>query len=258
MKYWLLGLAFLGPVIGHAAVYTPDIGQGWLVERAAVLEFLDPGVDGSSREMRIAAGSGRLFGMPELPMRSLSLDLVHHRRRLSLTWNAAGQRLWREDALKMELQPCRGPGPVFDVVYDRSVCAGCAARSVLLVAIGLRIPINDRGAVRYVHDLPLEWQRLPKRGRRPMLSLDYSLAKWLAALGLDRDYGSSPIVGISVHYLIARNVSLGWRAEPSTSQWGGLLSVGRGKLLLRTSHLVHARLGITHRFEISCGFGTAE
>jgi hypothetical protein len=237
-----------------AGLQSPDIDSGWLVDAHRLDAFMATEGAGpaADRGYRIRLGSGRLHGMSALPMLAVGLDMHHRGRSMSIGWNRTGESLWREDSLYLELIPLSRLSPILRIDYVLGRCLDETISESLLPSLGARLLIGDVLHVQGRYDLPLARQ---DTGRRPLLGLDVRNGCWLAALHLDRVSRAAPSLRGSVNYRFSSAASVGVLVEPETSTWGYLLCVRKGRLLLRTSHLMHPALGVTHRLELTIGCG---
>ena len=259
MKYIFLGLILLVYSQAMAGLQAPSVSEGWLVSSSRMQAFVCGSNLTESGDLSIyaSAGNGKLFNMPDLPMRELSFGTSQSGRSLDFSWASTGSKVWREDQLRCVFVPSHGISPVVGIDYNHSAIGEWASNYQLMLSAGIHVPINQCVFIMYQYDLPISTGHLPFLGQRPLLGVDYLSASWLAALRMNRVLNAPPSWLISMHYRFANSVSIGFLAEPSSSSWGSLLSVRRGPILLRSSHLVHSALGMTHRFEISVHHGGA-
>jgi hypothetical protein len=231
---WLLPAAMHGILLDPALTPPPAPGGSWL---------------------RIAQSS--LYGLPELPVRQLAIGAAGRSWAAETGWEVLGGDALRDDRLTARCS-----------VGDRwRVGLWAARRSV-------RPGPGDAGQALAV-DL-----EVMARGTHPALgawtaALQWPLARaadsWLAAepesrlraalaapgravalaLGMGEDgrpaFGWEAVVGLG------GGLGLAWRSDRASGAAGGGLLWRKGRLRLRTSHLAHPELGLTHRTEICVG-----
>ncbi|MCP4571849.1 MAG: hypothetical protein GY838_05805 [bacterium] len=209
-----------------------------------------------------SAGTGRLFGMPELPLSALRLTAG--RRGQSSAWSlAAGwQRLGREvlqvDHLAVSAGRdgrwrCRVRG-----VSERRTLAGSAtpARRRVEAVLGCewRAPagFSGRGDL---HLALVDGMAGDPRHVAPLMLLVLRLPPVSCALAWDRRGDGTPLLGLEVVVELSPAAAFSWRYDGGSRSLGWGLVLRRGPLLVRSSHLVHPDLGATHRWQVAAGRG---
>ncbi len=226
-------------------VFTPE----W--ERACVY-----GEEHDTGRLRISCGTGRLFGMPELPLHSLSGRAARSTLFLEVDLQTLGSDVWREQRLGAELGWGHRQGVGLIWVLRRIETAYGEAWSRQEMIVTLRIASGKTwSAILYSDPLSLSQDRpvsyrsrwLVLRGRRSGLA-------W--ALTVDRRRGEAPESRAALMSRVAPDVAFGISGEPGTGTIGLTTTWFRGGLCVRTSHLVHPALGISHRWMLVLGGGT--
>ncbi|MFH1842759.1 MAG: hypothetical protein ABIF77_06090 [bacterium] len=250
------------PAIGCAGGLR-DLQDGWLVPVAATARMLgdrsgDSVSDLPDRGLWVACGRSSLYGMPELPLRRLALGALFPRFALSAAWQRLGDDLYREDTIRGRLEVGRHWRGVLEGGYDRIELAAVSKRSIPRLQLTLLMPLTGR--IRFVWTVPL-----PVNSEPPV---ERELSRWLElhgrgqqlcwCLALDRSGMRVPALQFAVLARVANGVGFGVRAEPATGSLGGSTVWLRGdgtagSWLVRTSHVMHPDLGLTHRWYLAWG-----
>jgi hypothetical protein len=91
------------------------------------------------------------------------------------------------------------------------------------------------------------------RGQRRWLWISgrYQHSSW--AVALDRNEAGVPSFQAELMLGLSSHFAWGFRAEPATGSLGFITIWRRSSFLLRTSHLAHPDLGLTHRWCLAFG-----
>lgn len=260
----LVGLAGC-PDTGVAAG-SRDLADGWLFGATATANLLRRGPVPPQR-LWVSLGETRLYGLAELPVAEVTLGLrdwfPRGRSALELGWQTLGRGLYRETDRHLDLQWGRRimvGGRMRMLLVRTGGLAGFHERRDSFWQLDATLQANwDRGpdvGLRVRLDLPLaETDFLRVRdGRRRLLAVQGWRAPTGFAVSVDTKPDQTPTIGLE--WLMAWGHAVwGARLEPSVGVVGLVLSLARGRLLLRTSHLVHPQLGLTHRFQVGFGSG---
>jgi hypothetical protein len=242
-----MGVALLAVLVAAAAARAQEHEDGWLLPASwdvAVAEAVSPHSVGA----RAACGTGRLFGMPELEQRYLGLVAIRGGWLVAASWQILGGEAWRERRLRLEAGRRRGPG--LRLVWTRH---GIESPGIALVA---RQELAPRLQAALGDGLELAVQAAPlvlagdagPVRRRKWLDLRGQAGSVAWALAVDRRPADAPTARAAVLARCARGVALGVLAEPATGTLGLTTAWARRGLVLRSSHLVHPALGVTHRW----------
>lgn len=230
----------------------------WLLP-AALHEVLleSPGAPPAAAGFWLRAAHARLFGLPELPARLLAAGAAGRGWAAEIGWEALGGQALRDDRLtargtvgrgwrlglwvgRRSLRP--GPGPA----------GGGLAVDLELMTEGRRPWL---GAWSVATQWPLlrdadDW--LPAE---PETRLRAALAAPGRALALRLDVAADgrPVFGWEALAGLGGSLGVAWRADRASGAMGGGLIWRSARLRLRTSHLAHPDLGLTHRIEIGVG-----
>ncbi len=241
-----------------------DLADGWLLGPAATVEFL-AGQPLSPDGFWVTAGQSRLFNLPSLPVLAveagLRLGQWPGKPVLAVAWQTLGEGIFVEDQRRVHLQ--WGQVPVVGLAW-RSVGTRTGGIS------GAEERQDDRwsvdavlqGSWRPVAASKVEarlWLPLTSGGlnsladaRRPFLQLQGWAGATALAVTVDRKADQTPTVALEWG-LGWGGGSCGLRVDLATGVAGPVINWRRGLLLVRTSHLAHPQLGVTHRLQV--GFG---
>ena len=208
-----------------------------------------------------AVGTGRLFGLSDLPLSALRV--AAGRRGAGSAWGAAAawQRLGRDILLLDRVEVAAGRSGRWRcrawATAERQVLAGMPAparrRAGAVLGWSWRAPSG--GGYCDLH-LPLldDMVRDP-RFVAPVFRLVVRLAPATLALAWDRRGDGTPLLGGEVVVDLSRTAAVSWRFDAGSRSIGWGLVLRRGSLLVRTSHLIHPDLGVSHRWQLAAGRG---
>ena len=256
-----LALAF-----GQARVAAADglrrLDAAWLLPAGQVATAIGAGQRSAGNGAWGRAGQTRLFGQSDLQVRRLAAGLAGPGGGWALEggWESAGTGALRDDRLDgrlavgrrvrvgarmrwRRLQP--GPGPrLQDRNWD--------------LEVGATTAVGPLGGVQADFAWPLVRTGDSALAAEPVTRLRLALAGQdrAVALGLEVGADGRPAIGWEALCALGRGLGLAWRVDRASGAMGTALYWRRGVLRLRTSHLAHPDLGLTHRFELT--FGTPE
>ncbi len=255
------------PPSGQAAG-TRDLADWWLFGPGAASSLTGFGAGArAGAGIWVVVGHGLLYGLPDLPLAAVRVGArmggLPGAPTLEIGWQKLGRGLYREDDRRVSVQ---WGGSVAAGLEMRSLAvvtggeAGYPERTEVYRSVDLMVQAGREreagGGIRARLFLPLVESRLlrGRQGRRRLFACE----AWREATGLAAavavDAAQRPTVGVE-WYLAWGAAAVGLRAEPAVGVLGPVLVWRRRGLLLRTSHLVHPILGVTHRFELSFGVG---
>jgi hypothetical protein len=191
--------------------------------------------------------------MPELPLLAAGMGWPLLKLQWSLDWQRLGGALVQEDRSRLTLRGGSAAEPTLILGWDRLVLARTESRDRPYVGVGITIPVPPNLRIRIEPHLtaPPPWYgRLAARRWLLVTGGGRGIA-W--AVAVDKSSGGDPSVQIDLAGRVAPWWALGLRAEPATGVSGITLAWYRGAWLLRTSHLIHAELGVTHRWYLAVG-----
>jgi hypothetical protein len=263
----LLAVALLGCLDRDAAQAAGirDLDDGWLVPaseaRALLSRQLAPTPDGTPLArppepdgVWVELAQGRLYGIRELPSLALAGGCSRRRLRVDGRWQRLGSTLWREDAVWLRI--AIGQARRWAVRAGQAAAAwpgGLSERCLDLAAeVEQPLPAGLRLNARWhLLDRP-PWQAERGWRRVALLTGGRPPARW--ALACDRDGRGRPAMQAEL-LLSQGGVGCGIRAAPATGTLGISTWWVAGNVMLRSSHLDHPELGITHRWSLVFGGG---
>jgi len=214
----------------------------------------------SQRGFLVMIGQGRLFEMPELNQRFISLGgnlptgaiPIH----LSGQWEQTGSDLFMEDSVAGRLLLGRNQTWGVSGRWLRQTLGGLIGDSNTHLGLlwGMKFQAGEiRG--RFQVNWPLtRWSGSAGDGRREnILNLTMVTSHLAGAVVVDRHDDGTPRPGFHLLLTVDGGVGLEFRADPATGSLGPGLSLIHGRLMLRTSHLIHPHLGVTHRLMLVVG-----
>ncbi len=239
----------MGLLLWAAIASARDLSDGWILPatwEAALAVGAPPPVSSPG----LVCGTGRLFGMPELTQHALGLRFAAAGLRLRADWQVLGGAAWREQTWRLEAAGGRTTAFGVAAAYRRVETPAASPWSRAEASIVLRLrPAEGWEVVAWSDPLTLT----PARETSP-------LAPWIRlrgtsgglawALQADRRRHGAPRWRCGVAGRAGRGVVLGVLGEADTGTLGLTTLWRRGRLAVRTSHLVHPALGTTHRWMI--------
>ena len=264
---WVLLICACGGAPRASAGGTRDVSDGWLLPAGELIARLWPppenrgsgplGATATGQQASLAhwlwLGHARLYEMPQLPLLAVGLGLPALGLQWSLQWQRLGQTLVQEDQWRLAV---RGPSrlePTLSVGWDRLALAGRSGRGHLFLGAG--ISLRTAAGLRLRIEPPLTppppWYG-PTAARRWLL-ITGGLEGVVWGLAVDRTTAGSPVVQLDLTGRVGPRAALGLRAEPVTGSVGLTTAWYHRNWLLRTSHLIHPELGVTHRWYLAAG-----
>lgn len=259
----LCGLMLIAAVLGSPAraAGLRNLEDGWLLTGRWQREIIGqqpPGGAQAGWTGWLATGSCRLFGMAELPVRGLAgglrVPLGSRMMQLSSRWELTGTDLFREQVWQGRL----GGGGAGLWFVDRSLTlAGQALQPSGVWGADVGGVVWERGStkclVRVWASLSGPTNRSSEPRRRRLACLWLVRPTWGLGLDVDRSWAGRPGLTLDVLLQAGPGTGVGLRSDPGSGTHGPTLVYGWGALLLRTCHLVHPDLGITHRVSLIWG-----
>ncbi|MFO7654109.1 MAG: hypothetical protein R6X25_09840 [Candidatus Krumholzibacteriia bacterium] len=239
-----------GPAAATAAGLR-DATDGWLMP-ASDLHRLLGGRDRPGPWCELA--HGRLHGLAELPLTSAAAGFRLGGARVRLEARHSGATILRETGCAVTVAGGPPWSPRLRLGRAAFEVAGGWSASQLEAAVGLTVPLA--GAVACDVDVPL----LPAPvwyghgGLRRLLRLRAGWPLAAVAVAVDRRGDGVPQVQLEVALAPVGAATLGLRAEPASGSLGVTTGWRVGpRLMLRTSHVLHPALGVTHRWGLVAG-----
>lgn len=228
-----------------------DLADAWLLDGPRTSSLLsDSGAAPPAARWWLEARQGALYGLPELPQLGLVVGGRLGRQRLEVGWERLGADLYREDMVSALLLHGSAWRVGLRVDLAQLSLAGDPSRRNITVAACLRQPLG-RSAELAV-DWPLTglptWYGDRGVGRWIAVNADTAAAAW--TLALHRRGDGSPSWQVEALVKLAPGVAWGGRWDAASGSVGLCTAWKRASLVLRSSHLVHDDLGLTHRWSL--------
>jgi hypothetical protein len=245
----VLAVAMSDPAAGGGL---RDLTDGWLLSPSELVAQLWPAPDGHRPPVRrFWLGQARLYGMADLPVLACGLQLPLLGLRWSGQWQRLGATLFQEHQWRLGCGWSARLAPRVSVGWDRLALAGTDPRGQLYLSAGvtLRLAAGWRLCCQPPLTPAPPWYG-PTAARRWLL-LTGGGGGVAAACAVERTGAGVPLVQLELVGRIATRVGLGLRAEPVTGTVGLTTAWRHASWLLRTAHLVHPQLGVTHRWYLT-------
>jgi hypothetical protein len=250
----VVSLVWTHPTVGGGS---RDLEDGWLLPVAEVVALLGaspaPRTDDAAAGGWLACGQGLLYGMPELPLLQLAGGWRVRRWGVAATWQRLGRELYREDQLRLELVWGHHWHAALTVCRDHLRLGTEAARHHLGASLHCRCPVQRDVFLQISWPLvsPPAWHEARGQQRWLLLTGPLPASSWVVAV--DRSGTGVPTVQMGILGRLAPQVSLGLRGELATGSVGLTTAWRWGACLIRSSHLAHPELGLTHRWSVAWG-----
>jgi hypothetical protein len=197
---------------------------------------------------------GRLYDLDELPQRGLAVAHAWARGDLRLTWERLGRTLYREDRARLDVLVGGRWKVGAGVGADRLRLGDTPAGQAVSVDLRLRGRLAGTVTVEAWWPLAAPPAWYGTSGSRRWLRVSGHRDRVVWAVALDGAAGTPAVQG-EVMLLLAPMVAVGLRLDPRSGAAGLASGWRAGRLMLRTSHLVHPDLGVWHRWSIGLGGG---
>lgn len=234
------------------------IDSAWLVpsalSAAAIAGRTTPAIGGAW----LRTGQMRLFGLADLSARSLA---VGWRGRGSVAveavWDAVGRGAFRDGRGLLRAEVGHRWRLGAQASWRRlqpGIGNGLDQRAVDLV-VGGTVPAGALGMCDFRVFAPLVRSGPPELDPEPYRRARLVLAGRgrAVACALEAGPDGRPSGSWEVLCGIGGGVGVAWLADGASGALGGGLTWQRGPVRLRTNHLAHPELGLTHRIEVALG-----
>jgi len=235
-----------------------DLEDGWIVPLPLVGDLLGyqtvtKGKARAKLNKWFSVGQSRLFGMEELPLYRVAAGVSQGFCQFALAWQRLGSELYCEDQLRVRALLGGRWRLIVIGGTDFQKIPNETGHEQAVVELGVICPSRDKVFIQAVWPLlpPPSWQG--GRSQRRWLCVAGRLdgARW--ALAVDRDGSGVPSFQVETIVKVAGGLAWGLRSEPTTGSIGMTTCWLWSHLLLRTSHVVHPDLGVTHRWSLTWG-----
>jgi len=206
------------------------------------------------------AGQGRLFEISELEQSYLAIESQFLWGvlpiRIMAQWEKTGSGIFVANRMGGGILLGKKPAWGFSAQTRRQILAGQPEVPVWDAGLIGEIPFNWGSLTGEFHfKWPLKTGTSAGYGTRRqnigLLILKHG--DLAAAVVVDRHFDGTPRAGFQVVAALDRGVGLELRVDPSTGSIGPGITLARGALMARTSHLMHPHLGVTHRLMLVVG-----
>ncbi len=258
-------LLVLSGAMGHpaAAGGCRDLTDGWLLSPLALTRLLETDslvtpASGAARvteRVWLSCGQMRLYGMPELTALRLAAGYRWQSLSVGCSWQQLGGDLYCEDRVRLRIASARKHTLRYGLVAGWDLLELGWAQRWTNLALAAELQLQFGGQTRivwtgHISALPF-WQA--DRGWRRWLLIESRVATSMCALAVERTGTGAPAVQLALAVNLTGRAGLGLRAEPVTGVFGFTTFWRRGNWLLRSSHLGHPELGVTHRWSLTAG-----
>ena len=239
-----------------------NFSDSWPIASSTARRLLQNSIElGSSpRGLMVMVGQGRLFEMAELNQSFLAFEGKVSPRTFTLQldgqWERVGSGLFVEDHLETRILLGESPSWGISTQWFAQTLGGCSEETTLEFRLLWEMDFSFREIRgRFHFEWPLKKSAYSSGATRRQNVLNFTITtdEFAAALVVDRRIDGTPKPGFHILLALEHGVGLEFRADPSTGSLGPGLSVVRGGLMLRTSHVVHPHLGVTHRLLLVVG-----
>lgn len=259
------GIALAGLLLAGLAMASPAGASGlrrldsaWLLPAALHVHLVgDAAAAPPARGAWLRAGQARLYGLPELPTRALGIGLAGRGWVLDAGWETLGSGPLRDDRAYGSIAV--GTARLLGVRASRRGLSPGAGEAGAAIAIDLEVVAAGHAAGLGHWRLGAWWPLLrqgdPWVPAEPETRLRGALAGQGRALAasLELTADGSPSFGWEALASLGGRLALAWRADLASGATGGGLLWRSGRVRVRTSHLAHPELGLTHRAEVCLG-----
>jgi hypothetical protein len=266
MRFLLLAGFLMATVMGAGpcgAAGFRDFLDSWVVSTAEARALLGDRCAAQKEQGGFwgMAGQGRLFEMPDLDQKFLGgggeFNLLDVRIRMTGHWEQTGSALFVEHRMGWKLLLGRNPAIGVGGHWRQLKLGSRTETKIPGGDLLWEIPFGFDGGIcgRVQIQWPIRAPQFSTPGveRRNLLTASVACSDLVTALVVDRLPGGVPNLGMQLLWALGSRVGLECRVDFATDSLGPGLAIVRGGLLLRTSHIVHPRLGVTHRMMLVFG-----
>jgi len=246
-----------------------NIEDGWLFSTREMVSLLKPdSFAGSDSLMNTndsglwaVVGSMQLFGMPELPVTSLGLGAKLSRGKSSWVvgglWQRTGRGVFQSDIQSLTFGWEKQWQANFNLERNSWTIANRSMPSRVGLMLMLKPPLKNNGKWTVGSEIRIpiwassDWRNHEMRQGRFKVSLFRDNMVLVGSFEKKADFGWA--LGLEVAVALVSGVGITSRFDPDTGSLGpGTIWILR-KLLLKTSHVIHPDLGLTHRVTLTTG-----
>lgn len=224
-----------------------DLDDAWLVS-PAVLGALFAMPSASDHRWCVSAGHGRLFGLPELPQVGLELTYAAKGGEATVSWQQLGADLYRERIWRVHLRVGANWRIGARCGQSQLDLSGGPARRQFDADLYAQVPLAADAS------LEVWWPLTPlpvwygESGLRRWFEVTGRGDHWLWVLATDRNADGKPSAQGEVLLRLGPPAAIGLRCEPASGCVGLCTAWSAAGVVLRSSHVLHPDLGLTHRW----------
>jgi hypothetical protein len=235
-----------------------DPADGWLLGPGQAATLLGgTGLPPPGAGTWCAVTSGRLWNLPELPLTGVDGRVgVGRRWYVAGRWLRIGNGLFQADAVTVEAGRGGRRRLAVRATREHQDLGGqrTPSRHALHLVVGATVAGPGRSAVHLDLAVPLEEETEPDDRRLdPVARLSTATGPVAVVLAWDRRADGTPLLGAECMVSLGGRASVMMRVDGNSGAFGPGIAVAQGDLLVRTSHVMHPALGVTHRLQIAVG-----
>ncbi len=251
----LLAASFQGS--DAAAAGLRRIDEAWLLPAAMAAEAIGSDARTTAGGTWVRFGHAQLFGVASLPAHSSAIGARHHGMACEAGWDALGGDAFRDDCGRVRVRAGRSValGIEASLRRVRPGPGSALTRADIDLTIGWQGAAGRLGTCDLRLAVPVAAGGAGALAREPHRRLEIALGGRQCAVALAWSAGADGSPSASWEALCGLGAGLGvlWRADGPSGAVGGGVVWQRGPFRLRTSHLAHPDLGLTHRLEVALG-----
>ena len=233
------------------------IDEAWLLPAAMAAEAIGGDVRPTASGAWVRFGHAQLFGVASLPAHSSAIGARHHGMACEAGWDALGGDAFRDDCGRVRVRAGRSValGIEASLRRVRPGPGSALTRADIDLTIGWQGAAGRLGTCDLRLAVPVAAGGAGALAREPHRRLEIALGGRQCAVALAWSAGADGSPSASWEALCGLGAGLGvlWRADGPSGAVGGGVVWQRGPFRLRTSHLAHPDLGLTHRLEVALG-----
>jgi hypothetical protein len=236
MKLLLVSLLCL--LAGSINAGVRDADQGWVVPPSELSD--------TECNYWIATSVGSLFQIPELPMQSLCSGWSSRRIALSGRWHRLGSEIYSEDSLSMEL--LYGGKLKFGLKGNKESQQFLSEPQwTTFYSFVSQFDYKNSLTVKTV--IPIYGEMNPAKDYQQLLMIFKSdFVRF--SLGVDYTELGEKSVRLGLDWLLVKQFSAGALVDTGSGSTGFTSAVKYSRFTIRSSHLSHPELGVTHRWQL--------
>jgi hypothetical protein len=269
LYFWILLLMFFVGTALSTASGLRDVSDGWIFPTGEIVKLLGkqewvplaiPMLNDGSGAW-VVAGGMQLFGMPELPVQMAGLGLRLGKGAsnwvANFQWQRTGSGIFQSDLQTFAFSWNKNWGLGFCLSRRLTSLGSEELDAWLGLAFRVDIPPVHVASYRIISQLQIPlgsshaWQIMEPRQSR--FKFGVTSGRLGLATVLDKTSGSGWAAGLEIFIALNQGFGFSVLSDPATGSLGpGTIWVW-DNLLIKTSHIVHPELGLTHRITLTAG-----